>query len=62
MKIVEYNFDDVQNIVKLLNSITVRGVDSCASITQIATLLETGQIKNIVKKEENQNGIRQRKQ
>lgn len=58
MKIVEYKFEEVQGIVDLLNKITVTGVESCTAIAQIATLLENGQVKNIVKKEGKANGVR----
>ena len=57
MRVVEYKFEDIQNIVSLLNTITVTGVNACAAITKIATLLENGKVNNIInKKEDKQNG------
>lgn len=53
VKVVEYTFDDIQNIVKLLNELTVTGVNACAAITQIASILENGKVNNIVNKKEN---------
>lgn len=60
MKIVEYNYEDIQKIVNVLNTITVVGTDSCRAIAQIADLIETGRVKNFIEKEANDDGLRKR--
>ncbi len=57
MKIVEYNYEDIQKIVNVLNTITVVGTDSCRAIAQIADLIETGRVKNFIEKEANDDGL-----
>lgn len=60
MKIVEYNYEDIQKIVSVLNTITVVGTYSCRAIAQIADLIETGRVKNFIEKEANDDGLRKR--
>lgn len=52
VKIVEYKFEDIQNIANLLNTITVTGLNNCEAISKIVAILEAGTVNTVVNKRE----------
>lgn len=41
-KMIAYSVQDVENIVALLNGISVQGIKNCKNITVIAQILDSG--------------------
>lgn len=54
MEKVEYKKEDIQLLTALLNMVTVKGFDNINRMTQVASILDRGIIKEIPEKEKPQ--------
>lgn len=54
MKKIQYNYDDISEVVKILNTMSVSGATSVKSLAKVFTTLEKGVVKETPENKENE--------
>ena len=53
MKKIQYNYEDISEIIKILNTMSVSGATSVKSLAKVFTTLEKGVVKETPENKEN---------
>ncbi|WP_147354500.1 hypothetical protein [Clostridium sp. AF24-2LB] len=61
MKTLTYDYKKMQRAVQLLNTISICGIAQARIIAEIADILDSGTLGEVLEKEENQNAVHDKK-